>query len=113
MVRALSIMMAAVILAAICLPAFAQAPSRPAANEGPLKMSPTQRESLKKLTALFIITLALILIMVVALVVVGITIRRRLTAVESRQSAAATQLEDIWWRMEGPGASLFDDEKKE
>jgi len=44
-------------------------------------------------------------------VVMSITLRRRLTALEGHQTRAATQLEDLWWRMEGPNP--FEDEDRE
>ena len=88
-----------------------EAPSRPQAPAEESALSPEQKESLQKLTALFITTVILIVIAMAAIVIVGLTIRRRLTSIEKRQTQAATQLEDLWWKMEAPNP--FEDEGKD
>lgn len=110
--RAAALLLSAILVLAPFASALAQdAPPRPAAGEAAgIEMSPQQRESLQKLTALLIITLVVLLIMVVVFVVISITLRRRLVSLEERQMNAATQLEDLWWKMEGPNP--FDEEEK-
>ncbi len=87
-----------------------QAQERPAAPAKQGSMTREQQQSLERLTGLFILTLLLILAMTVSLIIISLTLRRRLRALEDRQVRSVTQLEDLWWRMEGPNP--FEDEGK-
>jgi len=73
----------------------------------PSRLTPTQRQALKRVTALFIATLILLVLMVAGLIVLTLTLRRRVHALEKEEARAATELEDLWWRTSGskpPGA---------
>jgi len=106
-VAAVALVVALVLCAgAACL--AQEAPSRPEAL--PRDLSPQQKEALERGTALFIITILMLLLMVVVLVIFSIALRRRVAALEQRQERAVTQLEDLWWRMEGPNP--FENDKK-
>lgn len=80
----------------------------PAAGQPP-KTPLSQRQSLKSLTALFIITFIILLLMIFAFVIFSVMLRKRLAALEKRGPAVPTELEDLWWHANLPESS---DEKK-
>lgn len=62
-------------------------------------LPPEKRDSLRQLTALFIITLVLLLVMVVVMVILLVVMRKRLRALERDRPQLPTELEDLWWQM--------------
>ena len=84
------------------LPATAAEPGRPSPD----------KETVKRLTSLFALTLSLFLLMVVAMVAVGVLARRRAAAATKELERKSGELEDLWWKMEGPGAKVFDKPKE-
>ena len=68
-----------------------------------------KRESLKQVTALFIITLLVLVVMFGAMVALSILMRRRRRELEQQKPEMPTELEDLWWKMNLPE----DREKKE
>ena len=71
-------------------------------------LSSAEHESLRKATALFIITLILILVMIVVLVVFSVMLRRRFRDLREAKPSLPTELEDLWWRMKPPEDSQDD-----
>jgi len=65
-------------------------------------LTPEQRESVKQLTALFLITLIVVILMVAVVVVLSILLRRRMREAAERKPQMPTELEDLWWRMNLP-----------
>lgn len=114
--RVLAVLLVVLVVLVPAVDTFAQGgsddDSLDAVPGGRPQMTPQQRqESLEKLSSLFIFTIILLVAMVVVLVVASIALRRRLRALEGRQQRAATQLEDLWWRMDGPNP--FENEQPE
>ncbi len=98
--RAMPLLMCAVILASPAL-ALAQNADEEGRPRAPLT-DYERKESLKKVTALFIITLLLLLLLVAAMVVLLIVMRHRLRALERQRPEIPTELEDLWWQMRPP-----------
>jgi heme/copper-type cytochrome/quinol oxidase subunit 2 len=96
-----------VTLAVLAAPALALAAD---ADAGPLgkTIPPDKRESLKRATALFIITVLILLMMVIAAVILGVFLRRTKRALEEGPPAPPTELEDLWWQ-----ANLPEEDKKD
>jgi len=78
-------------------PGFAQDSAPP-----PGVLTPEQRESVKQLTALFLITLIVVILMVAVVVILSILLRRRMREAAERKPQMPTELEDLWWRMNLP-----------
>lgn len=81
---------ALVLLASAALPQT-EAPA------GASSLSPAERESLRRATALFIITLILVLVMTVVLVIFSVLLRRRFRELREAKPSLPTELEDLWW----------------
>ena len=92
----------AALVALFAAAAFAQAGLPAEAPARPLTQLTPQQQSLNRLTVLFIITLILFLIMIFTVIVFGMILHRRVRAVEERKEKAATELEDLWWKMGMP-----------
>ena len=69
-----------------------------------------QQQALERGTALFILTVIVLVLMMAALFIVSIVLRRRVQALEKKQERAATELEDLWWRMGMNAPNPFDED---
>jgi len=75
-------------------------------------LSPTQREALRKGTALFIVMAILLLLALLAIVIATVTLRRRVAALEKRARPAPTDSESLWWGTGGAGGGGDKDRKE-
>lgn len=111
-----AILPAVIVFMLAAAPALGQADTPVAADQNP-QASPElteqqQQGQLKGLIMLLLITLVLLVVMIAALVIFGITIRKRLRIFEEQRPKLPTELEDLWWRMNNPEPGDSGDEEK-
>lgn len=84
--------------------------ARPQAAADTSPLTPEKKESLRKLTSLFMLTVVALIIVVVALIFFGMTFRRRMRDLERQEKRKVTELEDLWWKSGGQGRLVEKDD---